>query len=220
MNLHDWAENEIKIACKERSNCNESDEYYKACCESALRAYNCLLDDGHSGMSWNITKNILMRLMDNKPLSPITGNDFESDPDIHESPEWLQELGIISDIPCTRMSGLYKYTYKDGTVRYKDVNRVTTYDEESNTPWNSGWVNKIVDDMYPITMPYMGEKYIAYVKESKSSNCKGDYDCAVFKTLKHPDGTIETINRFFVEDENGSWIEVDEPTYNKFIGGN
>ena len=62
MNLYDWAKNEIKIACKNRSDCNESDEYYKACCESALRAYDCLLDDGHSGMSWNITKNILRDL--------------------------------------------------------------------------------------------------------------------------------------------------------------
>lgn len=220
MNLYDWAKNEINIACKDRSNCDESDEYYKACCESALRAYKFLLEEGHSGMSWNITKNILMRLMDNKPLSPITENDFESDSESVESPEWLQELGIISDISCTRISGLYKYTYKDGTVKYKDVNRVITYDEGSTVPWSSGWTSKLVDEMYPIKMPYMGEKYIAYVKESKSANCKDDYDCAVFKTLKHPDGTIETINRFFVEDENGSWIEVNESTYNKFIGGN
>lgn len=157
--------------------------------------------------------------MDNKPLSPITEDDFETDPEIHEPLEWLQELGVVSDIPCPRMSGLYKYTYKDGTVIYKDVNRVTAYDEGSNTPWSSGWVSKIVDEMYPIKMPYIGEKYVAYVKESKSAACKGDYDCAIFKTLKHPDGTVETINRFFIEDENGAWVEVDEPTYNKFLGG-
>lgn len=219
MNLYEWAKNEVERSCKDNSG-YEDEGYYRACCESALKAYKCLLDDGHSGLSWSVTRNILFRLMDNKPLSPVTENDFDSDPDIHESPERLQEIGVVSDVPCSYMSGLYKYTYKDGTVRYMDVNRVTTYDEGSNTPWSSGWVSNIVDEMYPIKMPYSGEKYIAYVKESKSATCKGDYDCAIFKTLKHPDGTVETINRFFIEDENGAWVEVDEPTYNKFLGGN
>lgn len=219
MNLYDWAKNEIKIACKNRSDCNESDEYYKACCESALRAYDCLLDDGHSGMSWNITKNILMRLMDNKPLSPITDNDFESDPDIHESPEWLQELGIISDIPCSRMSGLYKYIYKDGTILYKDINRVSVRDISTDTYWTSGFISNLVSEMYPITMPYIGEKYIANVEENRSISCKGDYDGIAFKTLKHPDGTVEDINRFFIEDAEGNWNEFDENFYKNFFKG-
>ena len=218
MSLYDWARKEVELVCKKHSG-DEDEEYYKACCESALKAYECLLNDEHSGLSLSVTRNILFRLMDGKPLSPITEDDFEPDQEIQESPEWLQRLGIISDVPCTRMSGLYKYTYKDGRVEYKDVNRVTTYDEGSNTPWSSGWVNKIVNEMYPITMPYMGEKYIAYVRESKSINCKSDYDCVILKALKHPDGTIETINRFFIENENGVFVEVDEPTYNEFLGG-
>ena len=157
--------------------------------------------------------------MDNKPLSPITDNDFESDPDIHESPEWLQELGIISDIPCSRMSGLYKYIYKDGTILYKDINRVSVRDISTDTYWTSGFISNLVSEMYPITMPYIGEKYIANVEENRSISCKGDYDGIAFKTLKHPDGTVEDINRFFIEDAEGNWNEFDENFYKNFFKG-
>lgn len=36
-----------------------------------MRAFESLLGDGHSGMSIGITKNILNRLIDGKPLTPI-----------------------------------------------------------------------------------------------------------------------------------------------------
>ena len=42
-----------------------------ACYESALRAYRSLERDGHSGMSVQITKSILNRLIDGKCLTPL-----------------------------------------------------------------------------------------------------------------------------------------------------
>ena len=72
--MKDWAELEVEIATK------NSDEYTKGCYESALKAYKSLCADGHSGCSFSITSNILKRLLDNKPLSPINETDFPDEP--------------------------------------------------------------------------------------------------------------------------------------------
>ena len=71
MSLLDWAKNEIEIACKkERGSApNNEWDYGCACYESALKAFECLCEHGHSGMSIGITKNILNRLIDGKCLT-------------------------------------------------------------------------------------------------------------------------------------------------------
>lgn len=76
----DWAAREVALASqKERESAEDKDDwdYGVACYESALRAYRSLERDGHSGMSIQITKSILNRLIDGKCLTPI-----EDDPDI------------------------------------------------------------------------------------------------------------------------------------------
>ena len=73
MSMIKWAENEVRIAC-ERENPNRKEgefDYGCACYESALKAYKCLCEDGHSGLSFSITRQILNRLMEGKPLTPI-----------------------------------------------------------------------------------------------------------------------------------------------------
>ena len=66
MNMKEWAEREVKIACKRENPDRKEGEwdYGCACYESALKAFNSLLDDGHSGYSIGITKQILNRLID------------------------------------------------------------------------------------------------------------------------------------------------------------
>lgn len=68
-----WAENEVAIACR-RENPDRKDgewDYGCACYESALKAFGSLCEDGHSGFSIGLTKAILNRLINNKPLLPI-----------------------------------------------------------------------------------------------------------------------------------------------------
>ena len=81
MTTNEWAEREIEIACK-KENPNwdgKSFDYGCACYQSALKAYKSLCEDEHSGFSFGLTKNILIRLMDGLPLMPITDEDFISD---------------------------------------------------------------------------------------------------------------------------------------------
>lgn len=73
-NESDWAAREVALASqKERESAEDKDDwdYGVTCYESALRAYRSLERDGHSGMSIQITKSILNRLIDGKCLTPF-----------------------------------------------------------------------------------------------------------------------------------------------------
>ena len=109
MKMSEWAKREVDIACK-KENPNwdgKSFDYGCACYQSALKAYNSLCEDEHSGMSFNITKNILIRLMEDNPLTPITDDDFFIDGNMpYESPESLKEEGLKSSLQCPRKSSL------------------------------------------------------------------------------------------------------------------
>lgn len=128
--------------------------------ESALKAFNCLMEDGHSGMSIGFTKAFLNRLIDGKPLTPIEDTD-----DIWEF-SW--EDDGVKTYQCTRMSSLFKDEYSDGTVKYHDVDRVICYEVSSpDVSYSSGFVRKTIDEMFPITMPYWPKDnpYKVYVEE-------------------------------------------------------
>ena len=76
-NLERWAENEVAIAWRREKPDRKDGEwdYGCACYESALKAFGSLCEDGHSGFSIGLTKAILNRLINNKPLLPIEDTD-------------------------------------------------------------------------------------------------------------------------------------------------
>ena len=58
MTMSEWAKREVEIACKKENPDRKEPEsdYGCACYESALKAFNSLLEDGHSGYSIGFTK--------------------------------------------------------------------------------------------------------------------------------------------------------------------
>lgn len=60
----EWARREVKIACEKENPNRKGDDfdYGCACCESALKAFESLCEDGHSGFSIKMTQAILNRL--------------------------------------------------------------------------------------------------------------------------------------------------------------
>ncbi len=202
MSMTSWAEKEVEIACRrERELSGNKDEwdYGCACYESALKALKSLAEDGHSGYSMSITKHILNRLIEGKPLTPIEDGD-----DV-----WNECSGIRDNFrtfQCKRMSSLFKYVYEDGTVKYSDVNRVicVNFDDHSNC-WFNGFVRNIIDELYPIKMPYMPEskEYKVYCKEYLTDRKNGDFDTVGVLYVKLPDGTVEDIYRYFKDVPNG-----------------
>ena len=73
MSMQEWAKKEIEIACARERGDNPEDEwdYGVACYKGALEAFEVLCGQGHSGYSICFTKQILNRLIDGKPLTPI-----------------------------------------------------------------------------------------------------------------------------------------------------
>ena len=212
--MYEWAKREIELACKrERGHRSKYEfDYGCACYESALKAYKSLLGDGHSGMSIGYTKHILDRLLDGKVLTPI-----EDTPDIWEDcARYDYEVGY-STKQCKRMSSLFKYIYYDGTVKYKDVNRfVCTDQNKPSRTWHSGLIDEILNEKFPITMPYMPSErpYLVYCSEALTDPHNGDFDTVAIWYVKRPNGDREDINRFFKEGEEG-WIEIDDTEYQK-----
>lgn len=78
-NMELWIENEVRIACEHERKASgtkeEEQDYGCACFESALKAYRSLLEDGHSGFSIGMTKYILVRMIEGKPLTPIVDTE-------------------------------------------------------------------------------------------------------------------------------------------------
>ena len=220
-NMLEWAKREIELACKrERGNRpNDEFDYECACYESALKAYKSLLEDGHSGMNIGYTvaglifrKHILDRLIEGKVLTPI-----EDTPDIwNDCARYEYEIGYSTQ-QCKRMSSLFKYIYDDGTVKYKDINRFVCADKDRpSLTWHSGLIDKILDEKFPITMPYMpsDRPFMVYCSEALTDPKNGDFDTVAIWYVKKPNGVREEINRFFKEGEE-DWVEIDATEYQK-----
>ena len=147
MDMKEWVKREIEIACKKERGNGEPDV---ACYESAYKAFLSLLDDKHSGMSINFTRNILNRLIDGKVLTPI-----EDTPDIWNDVT-TYKANKFMHYQCKRRSSLFKYVYPDGTVRYSDANRYICVNKDGSSDcWHNSFVHRLFNEKYPITMPYM-----------------------------------------------------------------
>ena len=186
--MESWAENEVRLAC----------EY-----ESALKAFKSLCEDGHSGFSIGLTKQILNRLIDGKVLTPI-----EDMPDIWDEPTHKDKNG--GDVhQCKRMSSLFKTIYPDGTVKYSDNNRVVGININNGISFHNGFISNFINEMYPITMPYIPEDqpFRVYVDDFLVDPKNGDYDTRAILYVVKPDGEKVTINRYFKESED-SFVEI------------
>ena len=213
--MTEWAKREIEIACKrERGDKPESEwDYGCACYDSAYKAFQSLLGDGHSGMSIQFTKQILNRLIDGKPLTPIEDTpDAWGDGDCRDGKVTYQ---------CRRMSALFKDVYADGKVEYHDVDRCLCVprDNPGGYGWHNGFISKLIHEKYPITMPYYpaAKPMVVYCTEGLSDPANGDFDTIGIWYVVMPDGKKGVIERFFKESADG-WAEIDEQEYYARVG--
>lgn len=218
MSMLDWARREVELAKKfERGGEEDNGEwdYGCACYDSAMKAYELLSEEGHSGYSWSITKNILMRLMEGKPLRPIIDEDFKNGNDCTYYPTCYLKDGIVSEKQCPRMSSLFRTEYDDGTVKYRDIDRVIGIDIDKSYTYGGGGISKYVDDMFPITMPYYpGSKpYKVYTDDFASNGKRGCYDYKAFLYIETPEGEKIDIGEYFYYAENNKTIQISKEEY-------
>ena len=219
MNMTEWAENEIKIACKKEAPNRQDNEWDCgcACYESALKAYKSLMEDDHSGASFSITKNILIRLMNNNPLTPITDEDFFVDDDyIRTSDEFLLNIGLKSSIQCPRKSSLFRDVHLDDTIVYHDADRVICREMDSDIWYYNGFISKFIHSMFPITMPYMPEnnKFEVVVKEFNYNSPREDYDTFCIVSIKKPNGElVNMLDRVYFKETESGWEKISAEEY-------
>jgi len=210
MTMSSWATKEVEIACAaERVTSKTPDsewDYGCFCYESALKAFLSLMNDRHSGMSIQFTQEILNRLIDGKPLTPI-----ENKPDIWD--EVCVQKGKEIIYQCNRMSSLFKYVYPDGTVKYSDMYSYRCIDVDEGYSYSGGIARRVVEEMFPITLPYYPTDPIkVYCQDILTDTKNGEYDTVgVLYAIKHDGSRIE-INRFFKEGDE-DWVEITKEEY-------
>ena len=139
-NMELWVENEVRIACEHERKASgtkeEEQDYGCACFESALKAYRSLLEDGHSGFSIGMTKYILVRMIEGKPLTPIVDTeDVWSD-----ARDRSGHRGEVVNYQCKRMmmgiplffakeNWIYEGEEDDGTSREETYSEIRTKSE-------------------------------------------------------------------------------------------
>lgn len=206
MSMSKWAEEEVRLACSKLEN-DGMRLYREACYRSALDAYLTLMNAGHSGGSFGVTAAILKRLLDEFPLTPI-----EDIPEVWAEPTEGPDHRYTSQ-QCKRLSSLFKDTDKvTGSVTYSDVNRVICKGNDGLT-YTNGFISHLIDEMYPITMPYMPKgRYQVKATDFDTHGQSGCFDTIGVHSVRCPDGTVTEINRFFKETLSG-WAEIDRAEY-------
>jgi len=194
MSMTSWAENEVRIACKhENPNWDgKSFDYGCTCYQSALKAYKSVMEDEHSGASFGMTRMILKRLLDELPLTPIE--------DIPENWNEVSALkhGADAVYQCARMSSLFKHVEKDGRVWYSDNNRVVCIDIESTgNRFHCSQASRIIDEMFPILMPYCPSKAPAYIVHTVEASKDGTIYGRGILGVDCPTGEYIEIQRYF-----------------------
>ena len=212
MSMYDWARQEVQLAKAElKRNKNDETQYMIACYDSALRAYEKLINDGHTGMSFAITRDILEKLMHEIPLAPV------EDKEIMWNYTHSNENEAV--FQHKRMPSVFKMVNKTtGAVKFSDHGRILCKNllGPDSAYFYSNFITKIIDGMFPIEFPYMPtkEKYIVYVTKFLMDPANVDFDTMNLVSVKLPTGDTRPLNLYYKE-ENGRWVQI---TQDEWIG--
>ena len=199
---------EYAIDCERNSAIKENDysflDYVVECYRSALRAYETMAADGHSGMSWGLTRQIFNRLAEGKPLKNLNSYD--------ERPEEWASSDIIPDsfgmLYNNRYPSLCCKVTENGKV-YHDTDRWLFYCR--NRPdflWHNGFLNRYMDSLYPIEFPYNPVSIHVCIEEILIDPAHGDYDAQRIIDFIDPEtGETVKVDACF-EEVDGKWQEI------------
>lgn len=222
-----WAEKELDYWYHEKDTDNFLRSYHRYCGNSALKAFESLCEDNHSGLTMSITRDILYRLTNHIPLTKIEDTD-----------DVWKELGKTKyDNPhlkryqCKRMSSLFKEVYSDGTIKYTENHRYyekDMYGISTDVKSCPVVINRIMDELYPITMPYLPDDKPYYIyremyRVSSKIDTKIDTKIAI-RYILTPSNDLIKVNRYFKlgdycseisEEEYKNLYSLEEETYNE-----
>lgn len=183
-------------------------DYVIECYRSALRAYETMAADGHSGMSWGLTRNIFNRLAEGKPLKKL--NSYQECPEEwKERSNWTFVDGVV--FGNTRYPSLtYRVSLRDEAI-YRDIDR-WVFEEIDNpgTTWNIGFLANYLDEKFPIKFPYNPTTIHVRIEELLTDPAHGDYDAQRIVDFVDPEtGKMIKVDACFaLSDEEDKMVEV------------
>ena len=212
----EWAKREIGYALNDLKTMHKEDpeyRYYEACCNSALKAFEGLLSDNHTGNSISITEDILTRLIEGKPLTAITDTE-DAWINIHADPK-----DSSTHYQCKRMSSLFKWVAQDGTVKYTDNNRCVCVDVHSRLTYRNGLASRYIDEHFPIRMPYYpaAPPFVVYTEDFcvDKPQAVGEFTHKALLHMTRPDGKADDIGLYYKENDEGDMVRITPEEYLK-----
>ena len=121
----------------------------------------------------------------------------------------------VKQYQCKRMSSLFKKVAADGTVTYSDTNRYYGVNNDNhNASYHSGLIDRVMDELYPITMPYIpfDKPFKVYTEDFLTDSKNGDFDTRGLLYAIDPHGNRIEINRYF-KDAPVGFDEINKAEY-------
>ena len=208
MNTYEWAKHELNLA-RENEIAHAvlvgDEDYGIMCYDAAEHLLAVFQEQGHSGYSAKVVKEIFSRLVDGKPLTPVTD----------EEDQWHNAYkngnSLKKSYQHKRMSSLFKHVAPDGSVSYYDMDRIIAYDQNGN-PFSEIHIGKIVSKYFPIKFPYVGEEIKVHVEDLDSNEGYARIRHIIDATRNGLDHVV--IDRYYMINEDCTWSEIDEFIYN------
>lgn len=153
---HAWRE--FRAAGWVDENNNFDDEWQEAICKNVLKMLEIFADEGHSGSSAPYAINLFEKIASFKPLSPLTGEDWEW----HD----VSEYGGRDNGPLFQNKRCGN-VFKDNNGAY-DIDGIVWYDwytdEETGEKRKSHFTN--YKSRVPVTFPYVpNTEYKEWIEE-------------------------------------------------------
>ena len=212
MDKQKWADKEIQLFCNEFKDEDEKDEYIRACIDAAilsLTVYSVILKDEKTDS--NLTLSIVEQLSKGLPLTPIMNR--EDDWELLSSDRVPSDENYKKIYRCTRYHKLYRGIKKDDSITYFEMERVKAYDMDHLHGFTGQLFTKVVEELYPITFPYVPTgTYKVFCDRFFSGERKDGqdtlYNTMCIRAVMTPDGERTSIMKFYKMDSPVEYGEI------------
>lgn len=190
---------------------------HKDALDDAVAMFKVVFSKHQSKQHLVLVKGLLNRMTSGLPLSPITMEDFDNTVASLSREEHKHT--------CSRYESLTATNTEDGTeVTYSDSRRVEFYDQSLiNQEESSSIVDilhsrahypsialKLVDDLFPITLPYMpGDKYEVFGSSYSFRLAESEPDLVEIDFIKTPNGQLVKVDQYYRKTRDGKYVGVD-----------
>lgn len=210
----DWAKNEVKLAKKQNP---DNVKYY----EAAFAAYCKVFEISYNfNLQYpGIAKSIFLQLFNDMPLTSIPGHEDDWTIVDGFDPGSEDEGSSYTIYQCKRRESLFKKvihaTEHDEIVKYSDSKRYICVGINDGQIYTGGIGEMILDEMYPISMPYMpAGKFRVYIDEFKSQNDENEVIITGVLYIRTPEGVMKPVYRYFKQDSKTNDItEIEKNEY-------